>query len=51
MSQKKAELEYGVSRATLQNRIKGHISRQKAYVPQQRLSTVQEQRLAKWVLV
>jgi 4-hydroxybenzoate polyprenyltransferase len=51
MSQRKAELEYKVSRATLQNRIKGHISRQKAHVPQQRLSTVQEQRFAKWVLV
>jgi hypothetical protein len=40
MSQRKAELEYEVSRATLQNRIKGHILRQKAYVPQQRLFTV-----------
>jgi 4-hydroxybenzoate polyprenyltransferase len=46
MSQRKAELEYRVPRATLQNRIKGHISRQEAHVPQQRLSTVQEQRLA-----
>jgi hypothetical protein len=51
MSQRKAELEYGVPRATLQNRMKGHISRQEAHVPQQRLSTVQEQRLAEWVLV
>lgn len=51
MSQRKAEFEYGVPRATLQNRIKGHISRQEAYVPQQRLSTVQEQRLSEWVLV
>jgi hypothetical protein len=47
MSQKKAELEYRVLYATLQNRIKGHILRQEAHVPQQRLSTVQEQRLAK----
>ena len=51
MSQKKAGLEYGVPRSTLQNRIKGHISREEAHVPQQRLSTVQEERLAKWVLV
>jgi hypothetical protein len=47
MSQRKAELEYRVLRVTLQNRMKGHISRQEAYVPQQRLFTVQEQRLAK----
>jgi hypothetical protein len=47
MLQRKAELEYKVSRAILQNRIKGHILRQEAYVPQQRLFTVQEQRLAK----
>jgi hypothetical protein len=33
MSQKKAELEYKVLCATLQNRIKGHISRQEAYIP------------------
>jgi hypothetical protein len=46
MLQRKAELKYKVSYAILQNRIKGHISRQEAYVPQQRLSTVQEQRFA-----
>jgi hypothetical protein len=51
MSQKKAGLEYGVPRSTLQNRIKGHISRAEAHEPQQRLSTVQEEQLAKWVLV
>jgi hypothetical protein len=33
MSQRKAELEYKVLRAILQNRIKGHISRQEAYIP------------------
>jgi hypothetical protein len=33
MSQRKAELEYKVSRATLQNQIKGHILRQEAYIP------------------
>jgi 4-hydroxybenzoate polyprenyltransferase len=40
ISQRKAELEYRVPRTTLQNRMKGHISRQEAYVPQQKLSTV-----------
>jgi len=50
MSQKKAGLEYGVPRATIQSRINGHISRQEAHIPQQRLSTVQEEHLVKWVL-
>lgn len=49
-SQKKAGLEFGVPRSTLQNRMKGHISRQEAHIPQQRLSTVQEERLVTWVL-
>jgi hypothetical protein len=40
MSQKKAGLEYRVLRSTLQHRINGHISRQEAHIPQQRLSTV-----------
>jgi len=51
MSQKKAGLEYGVPRSTIQNRINGHISRQEAHIPQQRLSTVQEERLAEWILI
>ena len=50
ISQKKAGLEFGVPRSTLQNRMNGHISRQEAHIPQQRLSTVQEERLAAWVL-
>jgi hypothetical protein len=33
MLQRKAELEYKVLRVTLQNQIKSHILRQKAYVP------------------
>jgi hypothetical protein len=33
MLQRKAKLEYKVLRATLQNRIKGYILRQEAYVP------------------
>jgi len=51
MSQKKAGLEFGVPRSTLQHRMNGHISRQEAHIPQQRLSMVQEERLAKWVLI
>ena len=51
MSQRKAKSEYSVPHATLQNRIKGHISRLEAHVPQQRLSTVQEERLTEWVLM
>ena len=45
MSQKKAGLEFGVPRSTIQNRINGTLSRQEAHEPQQRLSTVQEHRL------
>ena len=51
MSQKKAGLEYRVPRSSLQNRINSYISRQEARIPQQRLSTVQEERLAEWILV
>ena len=51
MSQRKAGLEFGVPRATLQHRVNGHISRQEAHIPQQRLSMVQEQRLVEWVLI
>jgi DDE superfamily endonuclease/helix-turn-helix, Psq domain/Tc5 transposase DNA-binding domain len=51
MSQKKAGLEFGIPRSTLQNRINGHISRQEAFIPYQRLSMDQEERLAKWVLI
>lgn len=51
MSQKKAGLEFGVPRATIQSRINGHISRQEAHIPQQRLSVVQEERLVKWILI
>jgi hypothetical protein len=50
MSQKKAGLEFGVLRSILQNRINGHVSMQEAPVPQQRLSTVQEERLTEWIL-
>src|ERR1700710_2361850 len=51
MSQKKAGLEFGIPRSTLQNRINGQISRQEAHIPQQRLSIDQEERLAKWILI
>jgi hypothetical protein len=50
MSQKKAGLEFGVPRSTLQNRMNGTLSRQEAHEPQQRLSTVQEDRLTQWIL-
>jgi hypothetical protein len=50
MSQKKAGLEFGVPRSILQNRINGTLSRQEAHKPQQRLSTVQEDRLTQWIL-
>jgi hypothetical protein len=48
---RKTKSEFGVSHFILYNCTKGHISRQEAYIPQQRLSTVQEERLTKWVLV
>ena len=51
MSQKKAGLEFGIPRSTLQNRINGHISRQEAFTPYQRLSMDQKERLAKWILI
>jgi hypothetical protein len=51
MSQKKAGLEYGIPRGILQDRINSRISRQEAHLPQQRLSTVQEERLTQWILI
>ena len=50
MSQKKAGLEFGVPRSTLQNRINGILSRQEAHEHEQRLSPVQEDHLTQWVL-
>ena len=50
-SVRKACLDWGVPRATLQDRINGRISRKEAHEPSQRLSSVQEQRLTDWVLV
>jgi len=50
-SVRKACLDWGVPRATLQNRINGHISLKEAHEPFQRLSPVQEQRLTDWILV
>ena len=47
---RKTALEFGVPRSTLQDRTNGRISRQEAHMPQQRLSTVQEERLTQWVL-
>jgi hypothetical protein len=50
-SVRKAGLDWGVPRGTLQERINGRVSRQEANEPYQRLSLVQEQRLTDWVLV
>ena len=50
-SVRKAGLDWGVPRSTLQERINGRVSRQEANEPSQRLSPVQEQRLIDWVLV
>ena len=48
---RKACLEWGVLRGTLQERINGRVLRKEASEPSQRLLTVQEQRLMDWVLV
>ena len=50
-SVRKASLDQGVPRVTLQERINGRVSRQEANEPYQRLSPVQEQRLTDQVLV
>ena len=49
--QRKAALEYGILRSTLQLRIDGSLSRREAHIPQQRLSKIQEERLSKWILI
>ena len=49
-SMRKSALEFGVPRSILQDCTNGRISRQEAHMPQQRLSTVQEERLTEWVL-
>ena len=50
-SERKASLDWGIRRSTLQQRIAGRVSRLEAYEYEQRLSPVQEQRLTDWVLV
>jgi hypothetical protein len=50
-SVRRAGLDWGVPRTTLQERIDGRVSQREAQAPSQRLSTVQEQRLTDWVLV
>jgi len=47
----KAHLDWGVPRSTLQDRIYGCVPQKEAQEPYQRLSPVQEQRLAHWVLI
>ena len=48
---KKAALEWGVPRSTLQNRMRGTQSRDVAFSDQQRLSPTDENHLANWVRV
>ncbi|KAJ8063551.1 hypothetical protein OCU04_007423 [Sclerotinia nivalis] len=48
---RKASLDYGIPRATLQDRINGHISHRNASEPQQKLARIQEEHLTKWVLL
>jgi hypothetical protein len=50
-SVRKAHLDWGVPRSTLQDRIYGRVPQKEAQEPYQRLSPVQEQRLANWVLI
>jgi hypothetical protein len=50
-SERKASLDWGVPRSTLQDRILGRLSRSEAHAYKQRLAPVQEQRLTDWVLV
>lgn len=51
MSQRQAEIKYNIPRATLQNRMKGYVSRAEAHEYRQKLSKVQEDRLTQWILV
>ena len=51
VSIRRASLDWGVPRATLQNRLYGHESHQEAAIPLQKLSPVQEKCLTDWVLV
>ncbi len=48
---RKASLDWGVARGTLQDRISGRLSRAEAHAQEQRLDPIQEQRLTDWVLV
>ena len=48
---RRASLDWGVLRTTLQNRIYGHESYQDAAILQQRLAPVQENHLTDWILV
>lgn len=50
-STRKASLEWGVPRSTLQDRIRGHDNRQIGATHLQKLAPVQEKRLTDWVLI
>ncbi|KAF4784241.1 hypothetical protein HER10_EVM0005940 [Colletotrichum scovillei] len=47
-SQKRASLEYGIPRSTLQLRLQGGQTRKVAFADWQRLSPDQESKLAQW---
>ena len=49
-SLRKAALEWGIPRTTLQGRLHGSESREEAFAGQQWLSRVQEMHLAQWIL-
>ena len=49
-SMRRASLDWGVPRSTIQERIYGRVTITEAKEPFQRLSSVQEQRLTDWVL-
>ena len=47
---RKAALEWGIPRTTLQHRLQGRESRKEAFIGQQRLSPAQEKHLTQWIL-
>ena len=48
---KRAARDYGIPRATLQDRLAGRQSKTIAHTSQQKLSPVQESRLAEWIRI
>lgn len=50
-SVRKAALDFGIPRATLGNRINGHLSHKKGFKHMQKIAPIQEKQLADWILV